>query len=272
MILAGNGFSRQFSPHAHDGPTGPSAPSPPDYRDALTSRKMRLLDASPAVLFGVLVLAGGGCQDGPKPPTLPTQVTNPTSPRSPSPAPAPAPAPSPVLGGPTGAYIVTLTASPSCDFVRDSVTGETLPFPDTVKVRRYEGEFAEGTGKLKAADANSYVHVGGIDSYMLFGQPLMYVTGTELTIIVPGNLSGVPENYAGGEGGCAGGDYWGEQVLQGDFNFFELCGTWRGSMENPAQIDGTIDGGFLYGEGPGYAPRRRQFCRASDHRFAMVRR
>jgi hypothetical protein len=45
--------------------------------------------------------------------------------------------------------------------VRDSVSGAVLPFPDAAKVRRYEGEFADDTGRLTAADSDG-VFVGDL--------------------------------------------------------------------------------------------------------------
>jgi hypothetical protein len=216
------------------------------------------------VLLGLcmLVLVVAGCDRGGQSPMSPSPNT-PISPLTPPPFPGA------VLSGPSGAYIVTLTASASCEVVRNSVTGEMLPFPDAVKVRRYEGEFANGEGKLTAVDdPSSQVGLGGIDRYIYYEKPLMFVTGTELTIIVPGNIAGTV-----GGGGCAGGDYWFEYWPSGSLDhWFELCGTWRGSMEDPVRIDGTIDGAFVYGQGPGSATRRIQHCRASDHRFTMVRR
>jgi hypothetical protein len=210
------------------------------------------------VLLGLCIFAVAACDGGAETPTSPSNPT-PISPL------APTPRPGPVLGGPTGAYIVTLTASSSCDFVRDSVSREVLPFPDAVKVRRYEGEFANGEGRLTAADSNG-AYVGGIDHYIYNGQPLMFVTGTELTIISPGDTSGR-------FGTCSGGDYWWEVLrgLPGEENFFELCGVWRGSMANAARIDGTIDGAFVFHQGYAFNKRVNQFCTAS-HRFTMVRR
>lgn len=196
-------------------------------------------------LLGLCIVVVAGCDGSAEPPTSPSN---------------PSPRPGPVLGGPAGSYIVTLTASPSCDFVRNSVTGEMLPFPDAVKVRRYEGEFANGVGKLTAVDdPSNRVNIGGIDLYFNRGQPLMFVTGTELTIISPP---------------CGSGDYWWEILhgLPGEENFFELCGTWRGSMENPAQIDGTIGGAFVFYQGYAFNKRVDQSCAASDHRFTMVQR
>jgi len=172
--------------------------------------------------------------------------------------------------GPTGSYLVTLTASPSCEFVTDSVTHQPLPFPDSARVRRYGAEFANGAAMLTATDnAANRVPLGGIDHYIYYGMPLMSVTGTELTILVPGNTLAF-----GNDPSCAGGDYWWEILSEapGPQEAFELCGTWRGSMEDPMRIEGTITGAFAYYKGVGPNWTNDLFCSASDHHFSLLKR
>src|SRR5262245_16607937 len=92
-----------------------------------------------------------------------------------SPTPVPAPAPTVLPSGPAGSYTVTLSASPSCAAVTDSVSGEALPLPDPVRVRSYVGEFANGNATLSALDGSgSKIHIGGTDTYLGTG-PLMFV-------------------------------------------------------------------------------------------------
>jgi hypothetical protein len=188
-----------------------------------------------------------------------------------SPTPVPAPTP-PALSGPTGSYTVTLTASPSCAVVTDSVSGEALPFPDSVRMRSYAGEFANGYGKLSALDGTgNHIQIGGIDTYAYRYGPLMFVQDGELTIIVPpadggGNVKSSPS--------CAGGDYWWEVLsdTSGDKEALETCGTWRGSTENPERIDGTISGSFGYYRGVGPRWSAVLFCSAPDHHFTLTKR
>jgi len=193
-------------------------------------------------------------------------------PFSPTPVPAPTPVPTVVPSGPTGSYTVTLTASPTCAVVTDWVSGETLPLPDSVRIRSYAGEFANGAATLSALDGSgSKIHIGGVDGYFYPGRALMFVRDGELTIIVP------PANGSGfirSAPTCTGGDYWWETLSNapGDNEAFESCGTWRGSMENPERIDGTIDGSFGYYRGVGPNWRTVLFCTAPDHHFTLTRR
>jgi hypothetical protein len=66
------------------------------------------------------------------------------------------------------------------------------------------------------------------------------------------------------------GDYWWE-ILPGDNEeAFELCGDWRGSMEDSSRIEGTIDGAFAYYRG--VYSTTVLFCVAPDHRFTLTKR
>jgi hypothetical protein len=165
---------------------------------------------------------------------------------------------------------VTLTASPSCAVVTDSVSGQPVPFPESVRVRRYDGEFANGAAILTAADGTgNRVSIGGIDHYIYSGMPLMSVTGNQLTIFVPGDINGFGQPPT-----CTGGDYWWEFLSQapGENEVFELCGTWQGSMEDPTRIDGAISGAFVYYRGVGPHWKTDLFCTAFDHHFTLTRR
>jgi hypothetical protein len=170
----------------------------------------------------------------------------------------------PRLSGPTGDYLVTLTASPVCDRVLDRDSGQREPFPAAVQLQRYRGSFADGTGTLTRVEAPEGaapdVRLGGIDHYFYEGQPLMYVTTRILTIIVPPKSS-LRE--------CAGGDYWWVRLGEGAHEF---CGVWRGFMYDPARIEGTIEGVFAYYDRIENGLPPRQICHASDHQFTMIRR
>src|SRR5262249_19678397 len=98
-------------------------------------------------LFVFCLLCGGCNKSFPATPVAATGSTVPAV--SPTPVLPSAPA-SP--SGPTGTYTVTLTASTSCAVVTDSVSGHPLPFPDVVRVRSYEGQFADGVATLTALD------------------------------------------------------------------------------------------------------------------------
>ena len=189
------------------------------------------------------------------------------SPQSIPPDPGGVPPPSPGVQatGPTGSYLVTLTASQSCTMVADRVTGQQLPFPNSVRVRQYDGEFTNGTAVLTAKDGTAnQVHLGGTDNYAFqFETALMFMRDDTLTIIVPGNLGRLPQSP------CAGGDYWWEPF--GEQEVFELCGTWEGAMYT-TQIEGAIDGVFAYYKGGGPNHATNLFCLATDHRFTLTRK
>lgn len=187
-------------------------------------------------------------------------------------SPTPVPPTTPVtLSGPTGSYTVTMTASSSCAIVTDAVSGQAVPFPESVRMRSYAGEFVNGLGKLSALDGTGgRIQVGGINTYGYPNGPLMFVREGELTIIVP-PADGRPYDTA--VPSCAAGDYWWEILSDApaDKEAFESCGTWRGSMANPERIEGTISGSFAYFRGEGPHWRTDLFCSAPDHHFTMTK-
>ena len=184
---------------------------------------------------------------------------------------APSPQPIPAAAGPTGSYLLTMTASPTCDRVHDAYTGQLLPMPDVVRVRHYTAKFVDGTATLTAADGTgNTVLLGGIDQYAYPGRRLMTLTDNELTIVVPPDDGG---GYITTSPTCAGGDYWWEDFdkTAGRNQVFESCGTWKGSIQDSGRIEGTIAGSFGYyvGTGPNWATDL--FCKATDHHFELVK-
>ena len=158
-----------------------------------------------------------------------------------------------------------MKAKGTIDAVTQSQTGQILPLPEAVRLRQYTAEFADGTATLKSADGTrNTIVLGGVDTYVYPGRPLMTLNGNELTIIVP------PED---GRPQCAGGDYWPEVLdsTGGRNQFFESCGTWTGTIQDSGRIEGTIVGTFAYyaGQGPNWTTAL--YCRASDHRFTLVK-
>jgi hypothetical protein len=85
----------------------------------------------------------------------------------------------------------------------------------------------------------------------------------ELTILVP-PVNG--RDYIGAFGCDIDGFSWHENLSGG--NLFSLCGTWRGSMADPAQIEGTITGTFDYYFNDAQA-RPPVSCYATDHHFTL---
>lgn len=188
-----------------------------------------------------------------------------------SPTPTPTSSGQTEASGPTGTYALTITASPSCATVPEVTTGERLPLPDSVMVRRYVAAFHDGTASFAATDGTGdRVGVGGVDHYFYNGVPLMTLNGAELRIIVPPkDVAGSPE--------CTGGDYWWEELsatAQGR-EAFELCGLWVGTVAESGNIEGTINGAFAYYKGnrPNAGPHWDidLFCPADDHRFRLVK-
>ena len=216
--------------------------------------------------FGLIVLAVGLAACG--------AASSPTRPAGGGGATAPTldPVPLPPAGsGPTGSYALTLTASPSCAVVRDSVSGAMVPMPESALVRRYDAEFSDGSGRLTAADGTgNRVPLGGIDRYIYAGMALMTMEADTLTIIVPPRDGG---GYIVAEPSCAGGDYWWEPFdnAQGT-GAFESCGTWTGKIQASGNIEGTMSGSFGYYLRVDNKWTTRLFCFATDHRFALVKR
>jgi hypothetical protein len=176
-----------------------------------------------------------------------------------------------------GSYTLTLTASPSCATVTDWITQHPMPFPDTVRVRRYIADFDGVSGTLTPADdPSAKISIGGIDHDVYYGSPLFWVRDSTLTIVVPPNaqdLAQRDDSALQGRPTCSGGDYWWESVSSTEV--FETCGTWRASVENPTRIEGTIDGAFGYYNHNGVAlPALTAdlFCRAKDHQFTLTKR
>jgi hypothetical protein len=164
--------------------------------------------------------------------------------------------------------------------VKDTYTGQMLPFPEAVRVRQYAGEFVGGTATLRALDGTGNSEpLGGIDNYAYPGRPLMTLLGNELTIVVPPFDGG---GYIPASPTCAGGDYWWEVfdktverrglVISEFDHVFELCGTWAGIVQESGRIEGTISGSFGYYIGRLQNWTTDLFCRATDHHFAMVKR
>lgn len=146
-----------------------------------------------------------------------------------------------------------------------------LPFPESARVRQYDGEFADGTAELTARDTGDRVNIGGIDRYVYWGEPLMFIKDNELTIIVPPADGG---GYIKSNPSCAGGDYWWEDLSRTpeDHQVFELCGIWTGSMTNPERIEGRLSGSFgYYRNRTGPRSSTNLFCTAPDHHFTMVK-
>jgi hypothetical protein len=144
--------------------------------------------------------------------------------------------------------------------------------PDAVRGRRYSAEFADGTAALTAADGTgNKVQLGGVDGYLYPGLPLMTLKGNQLTIVVPPYDGG---GYIVNSPTCAGGDYWWEVLdrTPGRHQVFESCGTWAGTVEDSGRIEGTINGTFAYYKGTGPNWTTDLFCRATDHRFTIVKR
>jgi len=214
--------------------------------------------------WGLVVAVSLACGNPVPPPTGPTPPPTGTS------------FPTGSYSGLDGSYTLTLTASPSCSTVTDAISHQVMAFPEYVRVRRYDAQFSGISGMLTATDGTrNGVPLGGIDRYAYYGQPLLWVQDNALTIIVPPGAErlepvGSPE---GPDATCAGGDYWWE-IFNGT-EIFEACGTWKGSVADPARIAGTIDGAFGYYNTQGTTlPQKRTslFCRAADHQFTLTPR
>jgi hypothetical protein len=179
--------------------------------------------------------------------------------------------------GLTGSYTLTLTASPSCAIVTDWISHQSLPFPDAARVRHYNADFSGISGTMTPTDhPGQSMHIGGIDRYVYYGLPLLRVNDGTLTVIVPPSAEDLAvRNDSLFQGGptCSGGDYWWESLSPTEV--FDICGTWRASLDDPNRIVGTIDGAFGYYKGVVTGPDWKKadlFCRAKDHQFTLTSR
>jgi hypothetical protein len=159
----------------------------------------------------------------------------------------------------------------------DWISHQTLPFPNAARVRHYRAEFSGPSGTLTPLDGTGDpISVGGIDHYLYNGSPLLWVQNQVLTIVVPPSGEDLAQSDDSQEQGgptCSGFDYpWHEGL--GNHDSFEVCGTWRASLDDPTQVVGTIDGAFAYYQwaGPGNGLTTDLFCRAKDHQFTLTKR
>ena len=180
----------------------------------------------------------------------------------------------PTNSGLVGSYDLTLVASPTCSAVAEWDSHQIMPFPESARVRRYVADFTGASGQLTPTDgADGRISIGGVDRYIYYGTNLLTVRDGQLTIVVPpdaGDISRRNDALLGGPPSCAGGDYWWEYLSRTEV--FEMCGTWRASVDDPMRITGTIDGAFGYYKGVGPNWTTDLFCRANNHRFTLTRR
>ncbi len=169
----------------------------------------------------------------------------------------------------TGTYELTFTQSPSCSTVVgiDPLTRETVPFPEEVRRRTYPAQVTEdATGNVQMV-----LRRGECDPCTADGQGgALDITliGRDMTFAVPGSEI------------CAGGDYWWES-LSADREWFEVCGGWSASVEDPQHIAGIHAGTFAYHHlidlSVSPTPHRGGawvdiYCSAIDHHFTLTRR
>src|SRR5262245_11476493 len=189
-------------------------------------------------------------------------VTQPSIPIGPESTPPPGPSGGSGPSGPTGSYALTVTASTKC--VAEDGTIQALSLPNSVRMRRYDAEFAKGAATLKSTDGTgNEVQIGGVGGYYAPGKTLMIAKEGELTIFV---LPVDGRSYWGALGCDIDGFSWHETVSGGDL--FSLCGTWRGAMADPSHIEGTITGTFAYypDDSDLSSPLT---CYATDHHFTL---
>jgi len=148
--------------------------------------------------------------------------------------------------------------------VTDDATLQAVSLPDSVRMRHYDAEFANGAARLKSTDGTgNEIQIGGVDGYYAYGRPLMIAKEGELTILV---LPVDGHSYWGALGCDIDGFSWHETLSGGDL--FSLCGTWRGAMADPSRIEGTITGTFAYY--PNASELRSPLtCYATDHHFTL---
>ena len=82
------------------------------------------------------------------------------------------------------------------------------------------------------------------------------LSGRQLTFRVPGSNI------------CAGGDYWWEELSPKEF--FEVCGTWTASVNDPQLITGTHVGTFAYHLIDPPLTHVSLYCTA-NHQFALTK-
>jgi hypothetical protein len=76
---------------------------------------------------------------------------------------------------------------------------------------------------------------------------------------------------------CGGGDYW-WGPLSPDREWFEVCGNWTASVDDPQRIAGLYVGTFAYHHetDPSVSPNdigtwTNLYCKATDHHFTLTR-
>src|SRR5919204_656658 len=213
-----------------------------------------------SMLAAVLAAAAfaGACGDshGVPPAPAPSSVT---SSRPPGPAPVPGPA-----VNLTGEYRLTFIAAPACQTIVDPTTHQPTTFPESARTRQYPARITQDAAGnvrmvLKPGECAPCSPDGG-------GTLEAKVSDRTLTFSVPG--SGI----------CAGGDYWWES-LSGDREWFEVCGVWSASIDDPNRIAGTHGGTFAYHHlidpSVSQSPNRvgtwvDLYCTASDHTFTLT--
>jgi hypothetical protein len=84
------------------------------------------------------------------------------------------------------------------------------------------------------------------------------VHGRDLAFEIPGSAV------------CAGGDYWWEPI-SADGEWFETCGTWTASVDDPRHIAGIHAGTFAYHRQISTSPPVHLYCAAPDHHFTLSR-
>jgi hypothetical protein len=164
----------------------------------------------------------------------------------------------------TGEYDLTFIASPSCATVVDALTNQPTQFPESVRMRRYPAQVTQdplGNVQmvLRRGECDPCSDNGG-------GTLKANLSGRELMFSVPGSDI------------CAGGDYWWES-LSPDREWFEVCGNWAASVDDPQQITGLHVGTFAYHHqiDPYVSPTPQRvgwvdlYCKAADHHFTLTK-
>jgi hypothetical protein len=164
--------------------------------------------------------------------------------------------PSEATPHPTLDSTLTLTMSPTCDVITDSVTHRAMSFPDYARVRHFP---------VTLTDDSLFVSNGG--------QYDASRKGDQLTIVVPPSVD-ILNDPQRQPGACGGGDYWwdgfGTATPYGYLEHVEVCGTWHAHVDDRSNIHGTLDGAFLYLKGIGPKFETVLYCRATDHEFTIT--